>query len=380
MLSKIVLLVLLLTSLSARADKDLHESQLAVKAGNKELRFSGYFDGYYANDFNNPIDAQKDLDLNANGGRQFTSNPLYDKQFSIGYGFLQVEYEYNNVGFRLAHHFGDIVQKMYISEPERLKNIREASVTIRFNHELFAEIGYLPSIYGFETFINKDNLHAHRIQMTDFAPDYDAGVRLYWKKSEHEVIKFQVTNGWQVMRDTNKSQAVGGAYVYEVKGHYQINWGQFFGDEAVAGLRTSYRYYNNLFAKIQLNDKWIIAPMLDIGWEQKVRPGSVGKSWIPWQSYAFSARYALHPKHGLAARVDRIFDPNCIIPELKVQTNHGWISNGMTLTYEYLLNKNLTYRIEGRYLKTRDKNFRTSHANKFRSEEAFLMSQVAMSF
>lgn len=372
-------LILLSTPVIAEdTTKDVHESVLKVKAGNKEIRFSGYMDGYYAYDFNNPFEGEKDFENG--GGRAYTSNPLYDRQFSTGYGFFQVEFDHKNVGLRLATHFGDIVQKMYVDEPKSLKNIREASLNIKLNDELLLEVGYMPSIFGFETFINKENMHASRAFMTDFAPDFDAGARLYWKASQHDTWKFQVTNGWQELRDKNKVPALGAAYVREKKNEYLFNWGQFFGDETLAGQRTSYRYYNNLFAKIHVSDKWIVAPMLDVGWEQKVQTGKSRKSWVPWQSYGLSARYALNAKNGLAARFDRTFDPNNIIPELKAGTPHGWISNGATLTYEYLFNEFATFRLECRYVKSRDAVFKTKHQNQFTTEDKFVMSQLAISF
>jgi hypothetical protein len=313
------------------ADKNIHESLIKVNAGEKGLRFSAYADGYFAYDFDNPIDAHEDHELTDGlGGRDYTSNPLHDRQFSLGYGFFQIEFDHKNIGLRLAHHFGDIVQNMYFEEPERLKNIREASINIRLNDELLLEVGYLPSIFGFETFINKDNLHASRAYMTDFAPSFDSGVRLYWKKSVREMIKFQVTNGWQVLRDTNKSEALGFAYVYYHPKHFHFNWGQFFGDEAPSGTKSSYRYYNNLFSKIYLTEKWILAPMLDVGWEHRNHSDKAQKSWVPWQSCGASLRYAITLKHGLAGRFDRTYDPNIIIPELKTNTKHGWISNGYT--------------------------------------------------
>jgi hypothetical protein len=48
------------------------------------------------------------------------------------------------------------------------------------------------------------------------------------------LCSFQVTNGWQVNRDKNKEKALGLAYTYD----------------RPIGVKTSYRYYNNLFAKI----------------------------------------------------------------------------------------------------------------------------------
>lgn len=376
------LLALALWPLVSLATKDVHPGLLRVEAGEKSLFFSGYVDGYYTFDPSNPYYGSDDFDLNSGkkGGRDYTSNPLYDKQFSLGYGFLQVEFSHKDVGFRLAYHFGDIVQKMYANEPERLKQIREASANLRISDKLFLEVGYMPSIFGFETFINKENMHATRSYMNDFAPDFDTGARFYYKNSKDEVLKFQITNGWQVMRDTNNKPALGAAYVKEIPKTYLFNWGMFLGDEAPRHQRAALRWYNNIFAKIWLNDRWIVAPQLDLGWEQQQTTGRSKKPWAPWQSLGFSVRYAVTDKHGVAARYDRTRDPSTIIPELNTGTPHGWNSNGYTLTYEYLYSAALTFRLEGRYVKSKDAIFQTDSKTKLSDEDSFLTSQIALSF
>ena len=390
---KLLLILGLFLSQSVWATKDIHEGLLRVKAGDKDLRFSGYFDGYYAHDFSNPVNGGDDLEESWNescgeiggcssneAGRQYTSNPLYDRQFGVGYGFFQVDFEHKDVGFRLAYHFGDIVQKMYLEETERLKDIREASASFLLSDNLKLEAGLMPSIFGFETFINKENMHATRSYMNDFAPDFEAGLRLYWTKSEHEVVKFQVTNGWQVYRDKNKEKALGLAYVYDRPKALLFNWGMFFGDESPIGVKTSYRFYNNIFAKIHLHDKWVLAPVLDLGWQQELT--NKKKPWTPWQSYGVSLRYALTTKLGLAARYDRTDDPHTIIPELKTNppTPNGWSSNGYTLTYEYLYNSSSTFRLEGRYVKSRDAIFKTNDEGELSDEDSFVSSSLAYSF
>jgi hypothetical protein len=370
---------IVILSRHAMATKDVHPSVLRVKAGDKQLFFSAYVDGYYAYDFSNPYNGSYDLDQK-DGGRQFTSNPLYDRQFSFGYGFLQTEFEHKGVGFRLAYQFGDIVQKMYEGEPERLRQLREASANVQLTDKLHMEIGYMPSIFGFETFINKENMHATRSYMNDFAPDFDAGARFYYKTMNSETLKFQITNGWQVLRDNNNKLALGGAYVKEIPKKYLFNWGVFIGDEAPRHKKTSYRFYNNIFMKFMVGERWIIAPVLDIGWEQQTKTGKQNKTWAPWQSYGLSVRYALTEKHGIATRYDRTRDIRTIIPELNVSTPNGWSSNGYTLTYEYLYNENCTMRVEGRYVKSRDAVFERSQKGKYSDEDSFLMSQIALSF
>ena len=59
---KLLLILGLFLSQSVWATKDIHEGLLRVKAGDKDLRFSGYFDGYYAHDFSNPVNGGDDLE------------------------------------------------------------------------------------------------------------------------------------------------------------------------------------------------------------------------------------------------------------------------------------------------------------------------------
>ncbi len=380
MIFRLFFILLLVSSQFVYATKDIQPQSLGLQSGLKGLKFTGYFDGYFGYDFSDPYQGDKDLELEG-GGRDFTSNPLYDRQFSNDYGYIQAEFDYSDLLlFRFAHHFGDIVEKMYIGEPERIKNIREASATVKFSRKLKVEFGYMPSIFGFETFINKDNMHATRSYMNDFAPDFDAGVRFYYSLDKYQVLKFQVTNGWQVLRDTNKQQALGLAYVYEKPNEFIFNWGQFIGDESPHGVKTSYRWYNNIFAKIWLNEDWIIAPVLDLGWEQELHPNKRKKSWVPWQSFGGSVRYAVTPQHGIVARYDRTRDPHTIIPELVTGTTHGWNHNGYTLTYEYIYSPLATFRLEGRYIKSKDAVFQTSSPTKLSDEDSFLVSQIALSF
>jgi hypothetical protein len=95
-----------------------------------------------------------------------------------------------------------------------------------------------------------------------------------------------------------------------------------------------------------------------------------------------SLRYALTPKHGLAARYERTDDPHTIIPELETDppTAHGWNTYGYTLTYEYLYNLAATFRLEGRYVKSQDAVFKTSDNGERSDEDSFVYSSVALSF
>lgn len=378
MLKIFIILILVILSQVSWADKDIHDSTLSIKAGESTLKFSGYFDTYYAYDFARPYGTQKDIDNG--GGRNYTSNPLYDNQLSVAYSFLQTDFEANDeVGFRFAYQYGDIVQKMYEGEAINVKPIREMTSRIKLSDKLLLEVGIMPSFFGFETFINKENMHATRAHMTDFAPDFDAGARLHYNLDETHHFKFQIANGWQVIRDNNRDKALGGAYVYSKKDKFMFNLGQFFGNEAPEGQHHSYRAYSNLFAKIFLG-RFTFAPMLDLGWGEKYRQGAEDKYWAPWQSYGLSVRYAIGEKNAVAVRYDRTHDPNNIIPELKTTTPNGWQSHGYTLTFEHLYSKYMTYRIEGNFEKSKDPVYQSSNPNFKKSEQKFLYTSLSLAF
>jgi hypothetical protein len=61
---------------------------------------------------------------------------------------------------KAAFHSGEIVDLMYRDEDYLIKFIRELSMTYRVNEQVEFEAGIFPAVFGAETFINKDNLHA----------------------------------------------------------------------------------------------------------------------------------------------------------------------------------------------------------------------------
>jgi hypothetical protein len=372
------IVLLLLCSFSA-----LGETKAIDLGDDVKLRFSGYFDGYYSYDLAQPayrpgpyIKSGTEL---GGGGKERTSNPLYDNQFSISYAYFQAQIETEHATFTFAPHIGDIVEKMYQGEPENTKHYREVSMAVPLNKKNILKVGYFPSLFGAEVFVNALNLNATRAQMTDFAPDYDAGVRLKHLIDSEQSLYVQITNGWQVNRDNNKDKALGVVYVKDVKNHYLFNWGQFLGNEANTGDPVSYRYFNNFFGRYYYK-RWIFVPMVDIGWEQRHRAKDNKSIFVPWQAYGLSTRYAVTEKTGIALRIDSMYDPNNVIPELKNGKPHGWQHVGYTLTYEYIVSPQVLYRMEGRYIKTRERDFQAHRMGSFRSEDSFLYTSMSFMF
>jgi hypothetical protein len=326
------------------------------KTEKEKINFFAYIDVFYNQDFNNPID-RKQL---------YSSNPFEVNQFGMDYAFIQGSYKNDKLEANLAINYGGIVEVMYVNEPEQYKFIREASIKYHLTDKFNIEAGIMPALFGFETFINLNNMHATRAVMCDFAPDFAAGVTFSYKLNKHWTNKFQINNGWQVIEETNNSKAFANVLIYEnEKNKNLINFGLIYADESEDTSTAQPRFFSNNFAKIHFK-KWIIAPMIDFGF-QKAGDLTINhnnsNSTLMWYSTALSIRYEIMPKFGIAGRYERMIDKHCIIPEVVTNTPNGFQMNGGTLTFEYLPTKSSAFRLEGKYKTSKDPIFLSNEEN-----------------
>jgi hypothetical protein len=198
------------------------ENSSLLSPDNKlKIGYEAYADFHYTYDFNRPYDRV----------RKFDSNPEFVNQFGLAYTYAQAYFEFGKFQAKAGIHAGDIVDIMYIDEQTIFKLMRELSFTYEMNNRLEFEGGIFPAVFGSETFINKDNLHATRAVMTDFAPDFETGFRMKYRLGNYWSGVAQVTNGWQVVRDNNNSPGFGLVNVYDKPGKFLFNYGIFAGNE-----------------------------------------------------------------------------------------------------------------------------------------------------
>jgi hypothetical protein len=262
---------------------------------------------------------------------------------------------------------------MYEGEDDYLtKLIREFSLTYQINDHFELQTGIFPAIYGSETFINKDNLHATRATMTDFAPDYETGVRLKYRVGEHWQGTAQMTNGWQVIKDNNNSPGFGIVNVYDHPGKFLFNYGIFAGNEVYKSRNAlnQFKLYHNLFARIYAG-RWIFAPMFDVCTIQDPNTHNNNQ----YEAMGLSVRYAFNKQWGVAARYEHINDPNAIINELvSPNLTNGFIHHGSTFTLEYLPAPEVTFRFEARYTTLNNAAFEKADGSLTENDLFFMFS------
>jgi hypothetical protein len=342
------------------------QEKIDIDSNEVKINYEGYIDFHYVGDKN----ALKD------NVRFSNSNPYFTNQFGLAYAYMQVDISYKRFFARAAVHTGEIVRVMYSNEDDYLtKMIREFSLTYQINDKLEIQGGIFPAIYGSETFINKDNLHATRATMTDFAPDYETGMRLKYRLGKHFQGTVQMTNGWQVIKDDNHSPGFGIVHVYDAPGKFLFNYGIYAGNEVYQSKNAlnQFKVYHNLFARIHTG-RWTFAPMFDVCFIDD----PVTRKTNRYEAMGLSTRYGVNSKWGIAARYEYIHDPDAIINELvSPQLPNGILLNGSTLTLEYLPAREVTIRLEGRYTSVNNPAFGELNG-KFASNDLFIMLSAAI--
>jgi hypothetical protein len=337
----------------------------ALDSGGLEIGYEAYMDYHYSADFNNAKD----------NFRPFNSNPINVNQFALAYTYAQATFEYRRMTAKAAFHTGEIVSLMYAGEDYLTKFIRELSFTYRMTYKMEIEAGIFPAIYGAETFINMDNLHATRAVMTDFAPDFETGIRMKYRFNKYWRTTLQVTNGWQTIKENNHSPGFGAVLIYDKPRKFLFNYGVFLGNEVYQSKNAldQLKFYNNLFARIYVGKKWIFAPMIDYG---MIRNPAT-QVMDTWHAYGGSVRYALTPEWGVAARYERVYDPNQIINEVITNTPSGFQIHGSTLTLEYVPAPQVMVRLEGRHSLAKDPVYNYGDNQKSR-QDFFVMLAIAI--
>ena len=326
-----------------------------------QIKIRTYLDFHYTYDANMP----------GNRMRPFGSNPYNVNQFDIGYAFAELSYKTKNFRSTIALNSGCIVDRMYILESEQIKRIRELSGEFFLGNGLSIEGGIMPAMYGFEGFINKENWFSTRAVMTDFAPDFDLGVRINYHRGKHWTYRFQVANGWQTIRETNNNKAVGTLIRYE-NSKFLVNWGTMLTNESTIDSINLERFYSNFFMKIKLGKKWQIAPLWDYG----IQRDSMNFHKINyWTSACLNIRYQFKPKLSVAARYEYFYDPKQIVPDVVTNTPNGFRYNGASVCFEYAFHEYAAFRIETRYAHSRDKIYDVRNTKLASNHDFFVMGQ-----
>lgn len=310
-----------------------------VEQGQK-LELSAYLEAYYGYDFAKPADHNRP---------SFIYNFSRANEFNINLAAVKVAHTANRTRLNLALAAGTYMQANYAAEPDLWQFVLEANAGIRLSgkHDLWLDVGIMPSHLGFESAMSRDCRTLTRSLAAENSPYFETGARLgYSTKNQKWNFSIYALNGWQnITRQDDFALINWGTQVqYKPANETVFNYSTFFGSVYPDSARR-WRYFHNLFAIFPLSKKWDMTLGFDIGQEETAANDAQLQTWFTPQAIL---RYKPTEPWAFAMRGEYYSDPRGVVigyalpGEFKV--------TGLSLNIDYIPVKQTMIRIEGRWL------------------------------
>lgn len=313
-----------------------------------KLSATAYFEMYSSLD----LGGRENQDL-----KTYVYNFNRDRSVNLNLGFIKLSYNDERFRANFALMSGTYAQYNMVNEKGLLKAIHEGNAGIKLlkKQKLWLDAGVMPSHIGFESAMAKDCWVLTRSIQADNTPYFESGIKLaYTNKSEKLYMALMYLNGWQKNKKNpdNYSPSFGTQITFSPKQSISINWSTFIGNDLPDNVNR-WRYYNNIYAIMQFTNHFGLTAGMDIGFEQ-LSTGSkkYGKVLAP----ILIARYSLNDHFRVAARAEYYQDKNKLI--IKEGGLNGFQTSGLSMNVDYLINKQMSLRFEGRALDSKDQIFR----------------------
>lgn len=318
------------------------------------LTISGYVEGYYSYDLNQPSN---------NIRPSFLYNFNRHNEFNLNLGFIKAAYATERVRANLAVAVGTYMNANYAAEPATLKNIYEANAGYKLSRtkNLWFDIGIMPSHIGFESAIGKDNWTLTRSLVAENSPYFESGAKLSYTTNNGKLqLAALALNGWQRITrvDGASLMSFGTQAVYKPSGKVTLNYSTFIGTDKPDSARL-WRYYHNLYGTFQFTDKIGLIAGFDIGTEQKTVNSNKHNTWY---TPVGVLRITPSAKWAVALRGEYFSDEAGVI--IATGTPNGFKTSGFSVNIDYLPQPNVALRLEGRTFNSKDDIFAKGPAAK----------------
>lgn len=295
----------------------------------KRFSVSGFADLYYQFDFNQPL---------SNERPPFVFNYKRHNKPAVNLAMLKLSYNGNKLKTNIALMTGDYARYNLAAEPNWLQYVYEANIAYSITPKLSVEAGVLPSHIGMETAISRDCWNLSRSLLADNSPYYETGVKLNYTFNKKWTAAFLVLQGWQNIKDANRSKAIGTQLLFKPNDKWLINSSSFVGNELPDSVAAVVRVFHNLYITHALSKKMNIAFLLDAGVQGN-------QSW--WGTSAM-LQYHLHKQVRAAVRAEYYNDKNGVI--VTAYKPLPFAATGFSFNVDYLPFNFVTVRAEVKYL------------------------------
>jgi hypothetical protein len=331
------------------------------------LTVSGFVDVFRAYDFNRPQGAYR---------QPFLYNHNRHNELNLNLGLLRGSVQHAKYRGSLALQAGTYANDNYAAEPQSLQSVFEASAGLSLNRKnsLWLDAGIFPSHIGFESAISLENWTLTRSLLAENSPYFLAGAKLSYSPNTSLDLVVLVVNGWQRIQRVEGSSlpSFGTQLAYRPADGISLNWSTFVGTDDPDVSRRM-RYFNNLYGQFQLTERLGLITGFDTGVQQRSKHSTAYDLWL---SPVAIVRYALSETWATALRGEYYQDKTAII--ISTESNTPFNTTGLSLNLDYTPSENLAWRLEARWLKSREPLF--AREARLVADNVSIVSSLAIRF
>lgn len=304
-----------------------------------------YLDAYYSYGFNQPKN---------NLNPYLVSSNRHD-ELSINLALIDFKFQSERFHARIAPGFGTYMQSNYAPEPKGLNSIFESSVGFKLlkKKSHWIDLGVFNSPISNESPVSKDHFLYTRSLSSEYVPYYLAGLKSTWKLNDKLNFYAYIVNGWQQIKDQNRSKSIITQFEYKPKEEHLFNWNVYLGDER-SQLTPSYRnrYFTDVYWIFKPSNKLNLISTFYVGFQEKKDSLNIKKIANWWQCNT-AVKFIINEKNSLAARIEYFNDfQNIVVSNLNQSKPFSVISSG--LCYNFQPNEHSIFRVDARYFGSND--------------------------
>jgi hypothetical protein len=301
---------------------------------------TGFVDGYYGYNFNQPHSRVTDFRAFDGPSNQFSLNMMqliFDKA---------PDANNSRLGYRLAFGYGEAMNVVNGSDPAGLgfaQYLKEAYFSYLApvgSNGLQVDFGKFVTPHGAELIETQDNWNYSRGLLFTYAiPFYHFGLRSQYAFNDKYSLTGYLVNGWNNVVDNNTGKTVGVSFGWTPHSKFSLTQNYMAGPE-MEGLNKNWRRLSDTVVSISPTDRLSFILNYDYG-----RGDRVGGLLNPvsWQGWAGFMRYALSDRNAIALRYEWFNDPDGFSTGAAQQLKE------FTGTFEHRIAHRLITRWEYRY-------------------------------
>jgi hypothetical protein len=342
----------------------------ASSARSEDLKFGGFIDTYYAYDFNEP----------ANHEREFTTQPVRHNEFNINLAYIEAVIDKKLTRGRLAIQFGNSAVKNMAGEstlgstsgPANAHHLQEVFIGKKIGDKTWIDAGIFFSSIGSESWLSKDNWTYTRSLLADYTPYYWTGLRLEHFIDNRQTLQVHLINGWQAVAENNEAKAVSFRYENKLKDH-TLSYALFFGDEEVVSERPRFRGYHNFIWEWRYSQEWQLLFGFDLGHaSQQENDGVDG-----WYASVLRLRHNLDSQRSITFRIESFQDRHQAT--VFTGTTNGFKVSSASINYDHHFEDKILWRTELRGFRSKDEIYPQGRQG-FNYYNGFLVTSLSLGF